>query len=405
MPPDDRRLPHYNDGRHDYEEDVCVNPLRINRAPKLVKAEEWPWFEQAFRDYLGCYPDYLREIYRPLDFHKQQHVIGALTQCVEEAIGRRKLIHLRKASGQSPTIGFEAWQMLKEQYSGNTTARQSELHDKMTDRQKKSENMEAYLDRVTAAALDLEEIGAPESDVGLKNLIFKGLLPEYVPSVTHIHLNRSRLTLDQYKDGLLEAGRIYEHTLQRKVNVDTSSAYFSEVPDPFGSQLPPASPIVNSQRIDGPTQVGIRDAFRDFLKTHLPDAAEEQALQMERMFSAMLPRTSRAQGQQGRPTPGIICYSCGDKGHRSFECPRKDSRQRRSTQLGPRDVRQPTHDQRYKEQARPSAHLSAGGLEEGDWEDEDDYNEDDEYCAMAYTVENEYSSSDDEDQDDHVNMP
>ena len=39
--------------------------------------------------------------------------------------------------------------MLKQQYSRNTTARQSELHDKMTDPQKKSETMEAYLDRAT----------------------------------------------------------------------------------------------------------------------------------------------------------------------------------------------------------------------------------------------------------------
>ena len=51
--------------------------------------------------------------------------------------------------------------MLKDLYSGNTTTRQSELHDKITDNQKKYENIEAYLDRVMAAALDLGEIGAP----------------------------------------------------------------------------------------------------------------------------------------------------------------------------------------------------------------------------------------------------
>ena len=124
--------------------------------------------------------------------------------------------------------------MLKQQYNGNTTARQSKLHDKMTEPQKKSETMEAYLDRLTGAALDLEDLGAQESEVGLKNLIFKGLLPEYAPYVTPIHLSRARFPLEEYKERLLEAGRIYERTLLRRTTQEVSAAYMGAVPDPFG---------------------------------------------------------------------------------------------------------------------------------------------------------------------------
>ena len=130
--------------------------------------------------------------------------------------------------------------MLKQQYNGNI-ARQSKLHDKMTKPQIESETMEAYLVRVTRAALDLEDLEAQESEVGLKNLIFKGLLPEYAPYVTPIHLSRARVPLEEYKERLLEAVKIYEHTLRRTAQ-EVSAAYMGVVPDPFGSQMPPSSP-------------------------------------------------------------------------------------------------------------------------------------------------------------------
>ena len=217
---------------------MVASPLKTNRAPKLTKAEDWPWFEQAFIDFLRCYTDYWKELIMPLDPNKQMHIAGALTQCVEDPMARRELVHMRRSSGANSNQGYLAWRMLKDMYSGNTTTRQSELHDKMTDSQKKSENIEAYLDRVMAAALDLGEIGAPVTDVGLKNLIFKGLLRDYVPYVTQIHLRRNNLTLDQYRASLLEAGRIYEHTLQRKTEEDGSAAFMGNVPvpDPFGYQ-------------------------------------------------------------------------------------------------------------------------------------------------------------------------
>lgn len=127
--------------------------------------------------------------------------------------------------------------MLKDFYKGITTARQSELYDKMKDRQEKQENMDAYLHKVVAAALNLGEIGAPVmTDVGLTNLIFKGLLQAYFPHATHIHLGRNNITLDQYRSNLLEVGRIYEHTLQRKTDEDTTIAFIgnAHVSDPFG---------------------------------------------------------------------------------------------------------------------------------------------------------------------------
>ena len=61
----------------------------------------------------------------------------------------------------------------------------------------------------------------------------------------------------------------------------------------------------------------MRKAFKDFLKTHLSESSEEEMMQMEKMFVAMLPSRSRGQGGD------IVCYACGEKGHRSIECPVK----------------------------------------------------------------------------------
>ena len=145
--------------------------------------------------------------------------------------------------------------------------------------------------------------------------------------------------------------------------------------------MPPPSPNPNIQKITGPTRVGVREAFKDFLKTHLSESSEEEMMQMEKMFVAMLPRRSRGQGGD------IVCYACGEKGHRSTECPVKAQRQgaRKLTPSGPRDSRPPPPELRYKEPPRihAAAHLSAGGIDEQDWDspEEDDK---DQYCGMAF---------------------
>ena len=53
--------------------------------------------------------------------------------------------------------------------------------------------------------------------------------------------------------------------------------------------MPPPSPNPNIQKITGPTRVSVREAFKDFLKTHLSESSEEEMMQMEKMFVAMLP--------------------------------------------------------------------------------------------------------------------
>ena len=89
--------------------------------------EDWPWFEHAFKDFLGCHQDYLRELEEVDNPYWQGHIAGSLTQCVEDVMGRRKLVRLVLQCHRE-----EAWTMSKQQYNGNTTARQSDLHDKMT---------------------------------------------------------------------------------------------------------------------------------------------------------------------------------------------------------------------------------------------------------------------------------
>ena len=85
----------------------------------------------------------------------------------------------------------------------------------------------------------------------MKNLIFKGLLPEYAPYVTPIHLSRARVPLEEYKERLLEAGRIYEHTMMRRTAQEVTAAYMGAVPDPFGSQMPPPSPNPSHRKSPG----------------------------------------------------------------------------------------------------------------------------------------------------------
>ena len=43
--------------------------------------------------------------------------------------------------------------------------------------------------------------------------------------------------------------------------------------------------------------MSVREAFKDFLKTHLSESSEEEMMQMEKMFVAMLPRRPRDKAQ------------------------------------------------------------------------------------------------------------
>ena len=95
-----------------------------------------------------------------------------------------------------------------------------------------------------------------------------------------IHLSRARVPLEEYKERLLEAGRIYEHTMARRTAQEVSAVYMGAVPYPFGSQMPPPSPNPSIQKITGPTRVSVCEAFKDFLKTHLSESSEEEMMQM-----------------------------------------------------------------------------------------------------------------------------
>ena len=72
-------------------EETYTSPGR--RAKEVGQmAEDWPWFEHAFKDFLGCHQDYLRGLEEVDNPYRQGHIAGALTQCVEDAMGRRKLV-------------------------------------------------------------------------------------------------------------------------------------------------------------------------------------------------------------------------------------------------------------------------------------------------------------------------
>ena len=108
---------------------------------------------------------------------------------------------------------------------------------------------------------------------------------------------------------------------------------------PIQQRLHARSRPRNLQKIDGPIRVDIRNAFKNFIKTHMSDSSEEEMTHMERMFVAMLSKISRAHAPQQRQADNIVCYSCGGKGHHSTKCPLKAQRLggRRMTPCGQRD--------------------------------------------------------------------
>ena len=62
--PPDRRDFHYTGASYGAgsQDGGTYNPLKITRAPTRTKAKDWPWFEHAFKDFLACHQDYLREL-------------------------------------------------------------------------------------------------------------------------------------------------------------------------------------------------------------------------------------------------------------------------------------------------------------------------------------------------------
>ena len=264
-----------------YYEPSTPSPFKKFPEP-LTKKSGFPRYEQDFIVHLRKQVGYVLELTQPTNPEKQLHIFDVLMGSVDGPEGRRKLTHMSKTLTTIDAAGRDAWAMLKTFYQKNTGARQPQLYHDMSTPQKAAESLESYVDRVIQSAGELGEIGEVINDTSIKNTIYRGINPVYGPYISHLERNRMEMALDDYKEELLSAARIYEDLHKKTVQLDSTAAHHSSVPDALGYQAPPDHPT--SQRVSSMTKVTPTVALKQLLSKYAPNASAHDMARLERMF-------------------------------------------------------------------------------------------------------------------------
>lgn len=148
-------------------------------------------------------------------------------------------------------------------------------------------------------------------------MIYRGINPIYGPYISHLERNRMEMAMNDYKEELLSAARIYEDQHRKTVGLDSVAAHHSSVPDPFGYQASPDLPT--APRTQSMTKVTPTAALKQLLSEHAPYASAQDMARLERLFPEIT--TGGTRSRQGMRRPHVrpwICYNCDEEGHKAF---------------------------------------------------------------------------------------
>ena len=303
-------------------------PLKPNHVIHLKTDDQVDLYMDKAESHICQYPNYRAELEGTshpgqASATRQEHILNFLVQTVEHPLAFQEIktiCNTQPAEGSYSRRGYLAWQKLKEFFYNQGTTRLMRLQNKMQMKQGAGELGGVYVTRVLNARAELKDAGMQIDDLAVKTHLIQGVRKEYRPFISDLFQKLRDMSLENVAEHIRRAALAVEEQQEQQAAEDAVSAHLGAVQDPFAFQQPPSSaPTLSAQQPPPANPLAMEPAqtamiscadLRSYLsceKQHFSDAAW-MALERGMMAVSIDQRK---------------CYTCGQPGHLSYNCPHR----------------------------------------------------------------------------------
>ena len=308
------------------------SPLKPHHCEKLNDADDYKPWSRRFLSYLGRYDGYKQELLHPTGTvegaARQSHIYDLLIATVRHKSGFNALTAVER--DDDPRKATTGWQALEKHYLSAIMSRLGALMNELQEGQLASEDCKTFTSRLLNVRIEIQKAGEQVSDLAMRTYLVNGLRNEYQADIAHLVDRGAEMTLIDFVSKIdSTCGRVEKRIASKAMADATPAAFVGSASDPFGYQQPPDGQSPTPMQTSTPSAPGASALS--------PASNADLAHQALKSIAGNISASAFAAIQQALPphqgnhrTSGGNwqgnCFTCGQPGHRSYECPQRTFR-------------------------------------------------------------------------------